>query len=278
MGKFDIFKFPTGKDRKKVIENNSAAIEKFKVVGEKKINQESHYTWVDSPVDGFEDDLTGMPFSLSFKDLLPHLETSLRNYIENILEEKKGKAVGVEFGGIGSRFFAGFSEGFFEKSFGVTLVDHRKSSHNFSILVEEDKQNHHEVIEGDIFDFKTYETLEKSLGHHKVDLIVERMGRGLEFVPIEPYTVAKVLNTWYELLDEGGMMFVQVPFEFSRLLEAWAHKIENDFKGKLEIKFSKANERSKRSYGAFSLRKFSRAPKEMPFLDSKEVQDAGKFV
>ena len=173
--------FPKGQERKKTVEQIAQKVARFKDVGEIEILDLEHYTWVDSSLDNPRE-FDGASFVNSFKDLLPKGETSLRNYIETVLKEKKGSAIGIEFGGVGSRLFRGFTPDFFARSIAISLIDHRGWEHQLARLKERDGKIHHEVLEGNIFDFATYESLNRWLGDEKVDLIIERMGHGLEFV------------------------------------------------------------------------------------------------
>ena len=271
MDKFEAF--PTGKKRKEIVEQTVKKAVHFKDSAEIEIIDFERYTWIDSPLEGSGMVGQGLDFGSSFKDVLPKREISLKNYIETILQKRKGRAIGVEFGGVGLRLFNGFTPGFFAKSISVTLADHRRWKLRLSELKERDRKIHHKVLEGNIFDLKTYESLNQYLDNKKVDLIIERMGQGLEFVPTEPYTVSKILQIWYDLLREGGVMFVQTPVVFNNLLEAWVIKIKNEFKGVIEIEYQKGK-KDNDAYipcSAFRLHKLPRAPNELPFLDSRTV-------
>ncbi len=259
--------FPKGQERKKTVERIAQEAARFKDIGEIEILDLEHYTWIDSPLDSSNEG----SFVNSFKDLLPKGEVSLRNYIETALKERKGSAIGVEFGGIGSRLFRGFTPDFFARSIAVSLLDHRGWAHQLARLEERDRKIHHEVLEGNVFDPKTYESLNRWLNGEKVDLVIERMGQGLEFVPVEPYTIGRILQTWYNLLREGGFMFVQTPVVFNNLLEAWVAKIKNEFKDVIEIEYQKGNKDDNVPCSAFRLRKLPGAPGELLLLDPKVV-------
>jgi hypothetical protein len=167
----NIFKdFPIGKKRKEVIEQNKKQIADFKITGRDKILKEKCYSWVDSPLDGGSSipyESRGQPFASSFEHVLPpHYRSSLRKYIEQTLQKVKGKAVGVEFGGIGSNLSSGFTAGFFIKSIGVTLVDHRDPD-ELDFIQRRDKKINHQLLEGDIFSTDTYRFLDNLLGGGK---------------------------------------------------------------------------------------------------------------
>ncbi len=271
--------FPIGKKRKEIVEQIKKEAADFKTNnGLIEILDFEHYTWIDSSLDGPEES-NGRSFLDSFRNVLPlEHRKSLRNYIETVLKKREGQAIGVEFGGIGSRLFREFTLGFFAKSVAVSLVDHRGWKSKLDKLKERDKKIHHEVLEGDIFDFCTYESLNKLLNNEKIDLIIERMGRGLEFVPIEPYAISKILQVWYNLLREGGIMFVQTPAVFNNLLTAWVAKIQREFNGKIEIQYSKNSIYISAGcdFSSFRLHKLPGAPNELPLLDPRVVQKITK--
>jgi len=265
----DLEKFPTGKKRKEIIRENQEKIKHFEVTGKEEINLNKHYTFVDSSLDNYSTS-KGVPFFESFYRVLPRSSENMTNYIQKFLKPKRGKAIGLEFGGIGSGVFHSFSPGVFAKSVGVTLVDHRDGE-ELAQSKKEDKKINHETLEGDIFDLKTYESLNKLLEGKKVDFIVSRMAKGLEFVPVEPYTVSKILKIWYELLAEEGIMFVQTPIAFNNLLKDWAEKIKKECKS-LEISFFASGFCDVDGCSSFRLRKLPGAPKELPLLDPRSVR------
>lgn len=265
MNQFD--GFPTGKRRKEIIADNDDGIADFKVKGKNLINYQDHYTILDSEISGNES------FEDSFKYVLP-APGDLRYYIQKTLEKRKMKAIGVEFGGVGSNLFAGFSDKFFAKSIGVTLVDHReKNIYPEHSSKEDDDKINHEVLVGDIFNSKTYESLNEKLNGAKVDLIISRMLKGLEFVPRDPYTVGKVLQVWYKLLNENGIMLVQTPYKFNNLLSKWAEKIRKQYGDTLEIESMKGDrDNNVHTCSVFRLNKLAGAPDELPLLEPKVVR------
>jgi hypothetical protein len=62
------------------------------------------YTIYDSPLGNMP--YADSSFDVSFSKLLESHGKTLRFYVENALENKRGKAVGIEFGGPGSQLFA----------------------------------------------------------------------------------------------------------------------------------------------------------------------------
>ncbi|MFA6353825.1 MAG: hypothetical protein WCW93_02750 [Candidatus Paceibacterota bacterium] len=264
----DFERFPIGKKRKEVIIQNQAKIKCFEA-GKK---GKKDYSWLDSPLDEDFHSIGGESFAKSFYYILPESNKNMKSYVQECLKKKEGEAVGVEFGGIGSNVFKSFSSGFFAQSIGVDLIDHRKRK-DLVQSKKEDKKINHEILKGDIFDLKTYESLDKLLEGKKVDFIVSRMGRGLEFVPIEPYTVSKILKIWYELLAEEGVMFVQTPVAFNKLLRDWTEKIEKEYKNLIEISFVPGFADNRADHcSSFRLRKLRGAPAELPLLDPRSVK------
>ena len=271
MNSFD--RFPSGKERKEVISKNRDAISHFKKVGKEKILVGGHYSWVDSSAD---DSMIDGGMNISFEGVLPKENKSLIAYIEDTLENRKGKAIGAEFGGMGSRLFGGFSAGFFAQSIGVSLVDHRDPSTLGAVDLLNETRNH-SILEGDIFSPDTYGALNEVLNGAKVDLIIERMAKGLEFVPQEPYEVSKILQIWYSLLREEGIMFIQVPIIFNNLLKKWAFKISEEFNGLIEIEYKIGKYDRGAHCSSFRLRKLKGAPEKLPLLDPGVVQETRKW-
>ncbi|MES2930911.1 MAG: hypothetical protein V4665_03965 [Patescibacteria group bacterium] len=270
--------FPTGNERKKVVEENQKQTVSFQEKGKSMIQDSHYYTDVDSPLEGSMVD-TGNSFSFSFHEIIPQGYINMRDYIEKNLAEKKGHAVGIEFGGLGYNLFAGFDRGFFKKSLGVTLVDHRMDSwKQQDEKIAEEKKLDHTVVEGNILSPDLYKNLEKKLDKKKADLVIERMFRGLEFMPQEPYEIGKVLQKWYSMLNENGMMFVQVPVVFNNLLEKWGLMIQKGYGHVIELRYKKGKYDMGRvdDPSVFILKKLKGAPEKLPFLDPRTVQETEK--
>lgn len=254
--------FPTGIKRKRELQYNGQNIRKFEKEGLKKILTTDHYMWIDSPLEGSHE--PGKSFDWFFAKLIPRTET-LRSYIEKILESKNGKAVGVEFGGPGLNVFKGFTPGFFKSSVGITLVNHIRPD------ISQEQKNH-TILEGDVLSDETYEKLNSLLNDQKVDLILERMAKGLEFIPKEPYKISKIISKWYKMLNEGGIMFIQVPIALNELFGKWVKMIETEHKTTIEITYSNQGTRdSSLSSSVLCLRKLPGAPEDLPLLDPRTV-------
>jgi hypothetical protein len=253
-------KFPTGKQRKESINFNARKTEVLK-----NINLEQYYSWLDSCLDSNPE---GSSFFRSFRDIIPSTESSLGEYIEKILSERRGNAIGVEFGGPGKELFKGFSKNFFNQSVGVTLVDYTD---------KKEKTQNHTVLEGNIFSPDTYIALNNLLEGKKVDLIIERMAKGLENVPSAPHMIGIILQKWYELLNDGGIMFVQTPVVFNTLLDKWANMIQKDYADVLEFDYKKGVWNDNAIGSVFRLHKLPNAPIELPFLNIKTVYNTPKY-
>jgi len=277
--KFEFGRFSSGRERKKILLEHAISVDQLKEDSDDIVRLESHYNYtaLNSPLDSSHDKSEynyerEVSFYRTFRKILPEGVTSLRQYIEEVLADKKGRAVGMEFGGIGVNAFSGFTRGFFKRSFGIVLGDHREG-----VMKEADRELlvdlKHEVLEGDILSPGPYKILENKLGGDKVDLIMERMILGLEMVPPDPYTIGKVLQTWYQLLNEGGIMLVQVPTVFEELLVRWETLLSSQYKDVLEFQFSRDIGSVSGSNCAFRLRKLPGAPASLPLLDLETLRN-----
>jgi hypothetical protein len=264
--------FPRGQQRKKVIEefNEKSSNDRRKEVSTKIENRE--YTWLDSSMEMNSSNPFLDSFEESFEKVLPLDNTILKNYIENTLRNRKGKAIGVEFGGVGSKLFSEFTPGFFKQSVGITIFDHRKNPE----IPATSEQQSHTILEGDIFNPDTNIKLNSILKGEKIDLIVERMAAGLELFPHEPYMLSKLLNTWYELLNIGGVMFIQTPVALNNLTEKWITKIQSDFAGRLDVQFKRGLVNGGYPCSAVRIRKLFGAPEKIPLLTPEEVKESSE--
>ncbi len=206
-------------------------------------------------------------FQGTFKDLIPEEQKDLRSYIEHTLAKRKGTAVGVEFGGPGATLFEDFTPGFFAKTFGVTLHEHRRPQEIMDLET-------HTVLEGDIRVPATYRLLQEKLGGAKADLIIERLLGGWDFIQNDPKLFGAVLRKWYSLLNEGGLLIAEgpPPFEtahkeeqdFFPLLQRFADMLHDAHKDSLTVRVARSPEfRSP----VFSLERKKGAPNELPLLE-----------
>ena len=107
---------------------------------------------------------------------------------------------------------------------------------------------------------------------------MERMLGGLETAPIEPHELSKTLQKWYGMLRENGMMFIQVPVVFNRLLSQWKKMLENEYPGVFEIQAEAGTGDAQPSgVASFRLRKLTGAPDKLPLLDIETVKSTPKW-
>lgn len=135
---------------------------------------------------------------------------AFKEYIEKELSFENKNRTAVEFGGSGTRLFAGFSNGFFKRTVGVCLDDIR--SHGTKIF---DNSSGHSVVIGDVLDVnnkKLFKEINDKLNTDKVDLIISRMQGPLRELEKNPVILDRIIRKWYSLLDKNGILFAQ--FEY----------------------------------------------------------------
>lgn len=202
-------------------------------------------------------------FDEYFRSVLPS-GVSIREYIQRELQDRGGRAIGIEFGGPGTALFSGFSRGFFSRSLGITLEDLRSEADT-----KYDKVNHHTVQAGDLEEPKTQEEVRTWLNGEKADLIIERMMGPLFHVPKDPYYMAKYLSEWYKMLSENGVMFIEVPLFMDSLLAPWIGRIAEEEGIEVSSKMGGHAYNSR-----FRLKKLPGAPAEIPLLTTEQVRHA----
>jgi len=207
---------------------------------------------------------------LTEPDGLPRI--SFKEYIEDILRGREGQAIGIDFGGVGSRVFRGFSKGFFKRTLGLTLGDGRGEDEK-----KIDRENGHDVIGGNMFDPIIRKRIKGWLNGQKVDLIFERMEGGLDCVNHDMRFVREALKQIYFILREGGVAFIQqywYLFESSgasaEQLYSWAEGVNRGYEGRIEITLdpqSVNDDRVKYGKGAMMIRKLEGAPEQLPLTE-----------
>ena len=246
------------------------------MAGGRESAEEQGYVNLDSPLtaeyeNNFED---------SFKDVLPKGEKYLREYLMDLFKEKTEGIVAIEYGGIAERLFRGLPQEYIKKTLGVTLVDEsddEKKENRKKYQDEHPDLKPHTIMENtDIFSDETYPKINKWLDGDKVDLIFERMLKGVEYVPEEAYKVAETIQLWYQMLAEGGVMFVQVPVVFNNLFTVWAEEIKKEYAGLIDLQYTEGF-LNVVGITAFRLRKLPGAPEKLPFLSAKEVRSIPKY-
>jgi hypothetical protein len=245
------------------LEAHKEEIIKLKIHENTRIEEQRTWPIYDAPL--LEEQRTdNMPISFEndFGQLIPerigNLEhLNLKQYIEKVLENRRGKALGIEFGGPGRRLFSGFTPGFFAKTAGVALNDMQKTKY-----LTQDKT--HQIIEGDFFTTGTRNEVRQYFQGEKVDLIIERMAGGLNYLPKDPRLVFYQFAWWYNILREGGLMFVELPADAeyiwkqdgNTVLKNWLEKLK-EFEDQIEIQSGDL---------AIRLLKLPGAPEEMPMI------------
>jgi hypothetical protein len=238
------------------------------ITGEGEMKDEKSWLVYDSTLLGdgsFEDH----SYEKSFQCLIPHQERgnqNLKEYIEKLLKEKRGSAIGIDFGGPGRQLFQGFERGFFDQTLGVTLRDGREK-----VQKEEDEENGHTIIGGNMFEAKTREEvkqwLEREGGGKKADVIFERLCHGLKYIAYDIRFLREVLKAAYAILAEGGVMFLEHHLgENSRqrkIFQEWSSCINEEYRGFLEIVW-KTEWVKDMETGVFMLRKLEGAPEKLP--------------
>jgi len=268
MGKSNQELFPTGKKKRSellALKREEISAHTLKA----KEDQKPSFSWFNSPLNGSYESLQA-----TFDDVLTsdkHYDFGLKDYIERALVQKKGRAVGIEFGGVGSSLFAGFSLHFFKKTAGVVLVDERTKSSNRGIL-QQDTSRKHDVIEGDVLSSGLYDSKIKNwLQGDKADLIIERMAKGLDLIPADPYTLSRIVGRWYGILADGGIMLIQVPIVFNKILTPWAEMLQSDFKDTLDVQYKLGIKDSEHPSSVIKIRKLAHAPEQLPLLDPRTI-------
>jgi|GEM_PF-3224283 len=187
----------------------------------------------------------------------------LKKDIETALAEFRGKAVAVEFGGTGSKLFAGFADGFFARTLGMNLVDRRTPAQE-----KRDQKNHHTVIAGDMMAVAAKAQLADWLQGQSVHLIIERMMRGLEAAPNDVHFIGESLKDWYQILAEGGLMYLQAPRIVTPLLQEWAAKVARESNGTIQLEWGQDGQVP---WMSIRVRRLAGAPAEMPMLSAPEI-------
>ncbi len=258
----DIFKNRPNKKLIRRHENNADALrEKFQAL--------------DSELDGERN----RSYLSTFKDTLPDNYNSIQQYVESVLAHKSGNAICVDFGGIGTGVADGFTKNFLKQSIGVTIADNRirwKISKPF--YKYNDGRKKHKVLLGDILKKDTYEELLEITGGEKVDIIFERLLNGFLFVG-ENLTLVNTVKKWYKLLNEDGIMFIQVPQKLTYLMPAWQELINSEYGDVLEMQYTqkKYSGNNAAITPAFRLFKKIGAPDELPMLDEGTFRDLNVF-
>lgn len=180
-------------------------------------------------------------------------EYSLRSYLEDNYSGKK--VVLLEMGGLGKQLAIDMSEFLsIDQSAGVTLPIGLDRARYYENSKTDNWPDNHSIIKGDMFLFKTKREISKWLNGKKVDVLIERMGGGLDLLPDNPVWLYKNLNHWYHLLNDNGVMFIEVPPFSEHIQDQYLKWIDHLYEVKdiynLEISHKPGSLRIKKLAGA----------------------------
>ncbi|HOX41153.1 MAG TPA: hypothetical protein PK263_03090 [bacterium] len=222
---------------------------------------EKYWYYSDSSLKHDGTDRSQEPFSKTFFDVLPGAD--LKEYVEAMLANRKGLAVGLEIGGVGYNLFGDFSPDFFTRTAGIALVDRGER-------LSEPPQGvpNHSVIEGDIFEAETRRRVFQWVGPEGVDFVIERMGGGRQTWPEDPIHIIGIMSWIYSFVREGGLILAQLPYSQLKdlpqryrndlvTLNGWVSMIQAEYVGKLEVALGEE---------AIRLNKLTDAPEKLPLL------------
>lgn len=219
----------------------------------------------------------------TFRKVVPPGFKNLRSYVETVLADRRGHAVGIDLGGPGRRVFSrrnwfrGFRRGFFERSLGLTLVDHRSEIEKL-----EDTMVGHDILEGNLLNPESGKIIERWLSGRKADVIFERLAGGLAYegTPADPYLILDRVQSWYSMLAPNGLMFLQVPEVMRPLMPGIVERISQipTLQIMYDPRISRRSQNSARPdqvdhvHHAMSVRKFPGAPESVQLLSPRTVQ------
>jgi len=190
------------------------------------------------------------------------------DYIRTTLKsDSNHHLTALEIGGPGLKLFGEFPPHFFEKTFGVCLADTENP------IDKEKNDTGHEIITGDIFSNDTYKKIKNAVGRNGLDFIISRMAGGLDETTHNPIIWAKIAKKWYELLADGGLMFVQYRFATGdkwisntevakdvreKMMKEWVRFIQDNYGEAIEIQLGENQLRLLKKKGA---------PDKLPVLE-----------
>ena len=171
---------------------------------------------------------------------------------------------------MGINLFKGFSDGFFKQTIGVSLSDYRTESGQLKEgsaekIYPDGRQ--HNIIIGNLFDREVYQKINEIIDGKKVDFIIERMIAGLGNVPKNFLTTVTILQKWYSMLSEGGMLLVELPGFAISVVEEWVKVLQSEkYERALYVSFDKFAR-------ALRIQKLEKAPAKLPVLKIDEIKN-----
>ncbi len=194
----------------------------------------------------------------------------MKNYIETVLEKMRGEAIGIEFGGLAINLFNDFDKGLFKQTIGISLSDYRTGDGQLKNggqkMVHTDGRQHNIII-GNLLDDSIYKKINKIIKGKKADLIIERMIAGLNNIPNNFLVVMTILQRWYNMLNEGGLLLVQVPDFAVSVVEEWLKILQGEkYRRVLDVDFDEFR-------GALRIHKLKGAPERLPKLKLEKIKE-----
>lgn len=209
-----------------------------------------------------------------FKYVLPEGTVNLKTYIEEVIGDRWGEAIGIDLGGPGS-LFAGFPEGLFKKTMGITLhKDFRDDA-----TKARDEARKHTVHQGDIFDEET-QRMVREFAPEGVHVMFEKLVGAQDDLSRDPLEMMRNADNCYGLLSKTtGLLFAQIPFAFydpnqtlatslRNLIPRWHNLIQTEHP-ELEVQTSRASMR---------LRTLMGAPNHLPRLSPRDFLTEEKMA
>lgn len=212
-----------------------------------------------------------------FNPTLPDPTYTLRDYLKESYKGKQDGIVLVEMGGPAKQLSKDISEFLpIKKSIGLTLNVGITEADKRGLLSKNEAVGH-KIITGDMFSSKTKSQLKNELGGEKVDILIERMVGGLSTIPTDENWLYLNLNSWYELLNENGTMFVEVPFfsNFPKIREdyiKWIDQIEGANSKAIEVQNFASSAEYYKWKSFLRLKKLPGAPAHLPRLENIETK------
>ena len=236
--------------------------------------KERKWLFTNSPMSG---EWSGA-FETTFKHVLPQDYRNIKggrgleHYIADTIRanHRTGNAIALEVAGPGDLLFEDLrKQGLIARSIGICKGP-------FPDAANIPAADAYTLIDGDALINRTYVQLRSIIGpHEQIDVILERALGGLQVNHIMlTEFIEKVFGTWYGLLREGGVMFVQVPSYLDKTVEEWIARVHAQYSDTLEIESNDADTAGIDRGDAdpthalvMRLRKLSGAPATLPPLE-----------
>lgn len=133
-------------------------------------------------------------------------------------------------------------------------------------LLKYEDGREHNILIGNIFDRNVYKEIDNIVNDEKVNLILERMVAGFRNVPNSTMVIMAVLQKWYSMLSEEGLMLIEVLVFLTEVTERWVKILKSDYDEVLDVEFDLGQ-------GALRIQKLPDAPKKLPVLKLEEINE-----